>query len=325
MRAAVHSTFANPAEVLTIEERPMPEPGPGEVRVKMVMSSIHNHDLLTVSGEYGYKPELPAIAGSEAMGTIDALGEGVQGFEIGQRIAASGLRGAWAEYFIANAGSIVPLPDAIDDETAAQLISMPLSALALLDFLDVKPGQWIIQNAATGAVAKTVAMIAKVRGISVINVVRRPEAVAELSAVGIDKTVSTASEDWMDQVRAIAGDNPIVAAVDGVGGQESGDLTSLLGDGGTLVSFGVMSGKALKLAAGDLIFKQVHVKGFWLAKIMQTTSRETFGKWIGELISLVVKGDVRLQSGGVFALDDIRKAAAASAEPGRTGKILIRA
>jgi NADPH2:quinone reductase len=324
MRSAIHTTFGKPSDVLKISDSPIPQPGPGEVRIKTTLAAIHNHDLITVEGNYGYKPELPAIGGSEAAGTIDALGDGVSGLKIGQRIAVSGVHGTWAEYFIAKAASVVPLPDSISDETAAQLVSMPLSALVLLEFVGAKPGQWVIQNAANGAVAKVLAMIAKTRGINVVNVVRRQDSVTELNALGIDNVVASADPKWQDKVRAIVGNAPIGAAVDGVGGKSAGELMSLLGEGGVLVSFGAMSGEPLYISPGDLIFKQAVVKGFWLSKIAGTMPREEMGRLIGELIGLVASGKVTLQVGGIFDLDDISTAAIASGEPGRPGKILLR-
>lgn len=323
MRSAIHASFGNPVDVLKLEDRPLPEPGPGEVRIKMRLAAIHNHDLLTVSGQYGYKPPLPAIGGSEATGTIDALGAGVQGFQPGQRVAVSGVHGAWAEYFIASATSLVPVPESMSDETAAQLIAMPLSALVLLEFVGASDGQWVIQNAATGAVAKVLAMIAATRGIHVINLVRRAEAVEELRALGIDNAVSTDAAGWQDKVKALTGGAPIVAAVDGVGGTGAGELMDLLGENGTFVSFGAMSGKPLSLSPADLIFKQAVVKGFWLSKIMDTASHADIGRWMSELVRLVATGAVKLQSAGIYPLDRIADAAAASAEPGRPGKVLL--
>jgi NADPH:quinone reductase len=323
MRSAIHATFGNPAEVLTIEDRPLPEPGPGEVRIRMRLASIHNHDLLTVSGDYGYKPALPAPAGSEATGTIDALGADVTGFAVGQRIAVSGVQGAWAEYFIAPARSLVPLPDAITDETAAQMISMPLSALVLLEFLGAREGDWVIQNAATGAVAKVLAMIAETRGINVVNLVRRADAIAELAAIGIGNAVSTDDAGWKDTVRGMTDGAPIKAAVDGVGGPGALDLMDLLGEGGTFVSFGAMSGKPIALSPGDLIFKQAVVKGFWLAKIMRTAQPAEIGRWMSELVRLIATGAVKLQTAGVYPLDRITDAVTAAATAGRPGKVLI--
>src|SRR5690606_29146578 len=141
MRSAMHHRFGDPAEVLVAGDSPLPEPGPGEVRVRMRLAPIHNHDLWTVRGQYGWKPSLPAIGGSEGFGVVDALGAGVEGFAPGQRVTAASGRGTWAEYFVAPAGMLVPVPDAIGDELAAQLVAMPLSALMLLETLDVAPGQ----------------------------------------------------------------------------------------------------------------------------------------------------------------------------------------
>ncbi|WP_155727728.1 alcohol dehydrogenase catalytic domain-containing protein, partial [Mycobacterium avium] len=80
-----------------------PEPGPGEVRVRTVLASIHNHDLWTIRGTYGFKPELPARSGTEAVGVVDAVGEGVTTLQPGQRVVTGGTFGVWAEYFVAPA------------------------------------------------------------------------------------------------------------------------------------------------------------------------------------------------------------------------------
>ena len=103
MRSASYNAFGKPSEVLSITDSPMPEPSPNEVRIKTILASIHNHDLITVKGQYGDKPDLPATAGSEALGVIDAVGENVKGFSVGDRVAAASVQGTWAEYFTAPA------------------------------------------------------------------------------------------------------------------------------------------------------------------------------------------------------------------------------
>ena len=324
MRSATHSRFGSPADVLEVGEADLPVPGAGQIRVKMVMASIHNHDLLTVSGDYGYKPQLPASAGTEAMGLVDAVGEGVTHLKVGQRVAVSGA-GTWAEYFLASAATAVPLPDSISNEAGAQLISMPLSALVLLEFVGVQRGGWIIQNAANGAVGKAVALFAKPRGINVINLVRREGAVSELKALGIDKAISTSERGWQEKVALLTGGAKIEAAIDGVGGSAASDLLSLLGENGLLVSFGLMSGRPLELSASDLIFKQAVVKGFWLSKIAPTLGPEKLMRMIGEIIQRVSSGELTLPVSDVFPLSDITRAVAAAAEPGRLGKVLLKA
>ncbi|MGY8562838.1 zinc-binding dehydrogenase [Paracidovorax citrulli] len=324
MRAALHEQFGDPTEVLHGGEAPTPQPGAGEVRVRTVLAPIHNHDLWTVRGQYGYKPTLPAIGGSEATGVIEALGEGVTGLQEGQRVSAASVHGTWAESFIAPARMVIPMPDSIDDDMAAQLIAMPLSALMLLEFLQVEKGQWIVQNAANGAVGKALAMLAKARGVHCLNLVRRDDGVAEMQALGIDHTVSTAQPDWMAQVRAQLGEGGAAAAVDSVGGKASGELVSLLGENGTLVSFGSMTGEPMQIGSGDVIFKQATVKGFWGSKVSQAMAPEDKRRLVGELLTLAAAGGLSLPVDAVFGLDQIAEAAKASLQPGRNGKVLLK-
>lgn len=324
MRSAIHATFGNPAEVLTLGDSPVPEPGAGQVRIRTILAPIHNHDLWTVKGLYGYKPTLPAIGGSEAVGIVDALGDGVQGIAVGQRVAVAAVHGTWAEYFLASAQELLPLPDGVTDEVAAQLIAMPFSAITLLEFLHVEPGDWIVQNAANGAVGKTLANLAKTRGVHVVNLVRRDAGVDELAALGIDNVVSTARDGWQKRVRSMAGDAPIRAAVDSIGGSASGDLVELLGENGLLVSFGTTTDGPMQIVSGLLIFKQITVKGFWGSKVGATMSTETKRPLIGELLRLAATGELKLPVEAVYELADVPQAVAASAQPGRNGKVLLR-
>ncbi|MBL8322129.1 MAG: zinc-binding dehydrogenase [Acinetobacter sp.] len=324
MRSIIHCNFGEPAEVLQLAEMPQPEPQAGEVRIKTILSPMHNHDVWTVRGNYGYKPALPAIGGSEAVGVIDALGEGVSGVALGQRVAVAAVHGSWAEYFIAPAQGVVPLNDAIDDETAAQLIGMPISALMLLDFVNLQPGQWLIQNTANGAVGKTVAMIAQARGQQVINLVRRSSAVAELQALGIQHVVAADQADWREQVKAMHGGQPLMAGVDSIGGAASGELLALLSENGLLVSFGSMSGEAMQIASGDLIFKQATVKGFWASAVNKQLPAERKKALIVELLTLAAQKKLALPVEGVFSFEQIHSAALKAVEGARQGKVLLK-
>ena len=292
MRCVAYNAFGVPHEVLHLAERPVPEPGPGEIRVRMTLSPIHNHDLWTIRGEYGVKPPLPAVGGTEAAGIVDKLGEGVTAPAVGQRVAAGSIVGAWAEYFLARAATVVPVPDAINDDVACQLMAMPLSAMMALEELGVRPDQWMIQNAATGAVGKTLAMIARARGVHVVNVVRRSAGVAELAALGIGDAVSSAEAGWQKRVEAMTGGAPIVAALDSVGGEESGQLLHLLGEGGQLMTFGAMANQPMIVDPGDLIFKR---KGFWAAKLGSGPRRAEIPRAIGEIVRLAATGELKLE------------------------------
>jgi NADPH:quinone reductase-like Zn-dependent oxidoreductase len=325
MRALVHHEFGDPAAVLAVEERPLPEPDPGQVRVRTILSPIHNHDLWTVRGTYGYKPGLPAQAGTEAVGSVDALGAGVDQLEVGQRVVTGGTFGVWAEYFVADAAGLIRVPDAVPDESAAQLVSMPFSALSLLHSLDLREGDWLIQNAANGAVGRMVAQLGAARGINVVGLVRRAEGVEELRAQGIERVIATDSDDWRDRLEQTTGGAPIRVGVDSVGGSAAGEIASALATNGTLVVFGAMASATLQIASGDVIFKQLTIKGFWGSVVSREMPAETKGQLFQELVARILDGSLTLPVAATYDLADIGAAVTASGEPGRIGKVLLRA
>ena len=324
MRALVQPRFGDPAEVLSVQEVPDPRPGPGQALVRVLLSPVHNHDLWTVRGSYGFKPEMPARAGTEAIGVVAEVGEGVEGLEVGQRVATGGSFGAWAELIVAPAAGLVPVPDGISDEVAAQLVSMPFSAVALVDFLELSEGDWFVQNAANGAVGRLVSQLAEARGVHVLGLVRRADGVAELREQGIGNVVATDDDGWRDRVREIVGDAPLVAGVDSVGGRAAGDGVSLLAEDGGLVVFGAMASPTLEIASGDVIFKQVVIKGFWGSKVFPAMERQKRARLMGEIVTGIASGALTLPVERVYALEEIADAARANQAPGRRGKILLR-
>jgi len=324
MQSAVIERFGNPAEVVQAAERPQPQPGPGEALVRMRLSPIHNHDLAIVRGVYGYKPPLPAIPGTEAVGVIEALGEGVKGLAVGQRVAVAGAQGTWATHFSCAAAKLVPVPEALPDEAACQLLAMPLSALMLLEDMKLSAGQWFAQNAANGAVGKALAALAAQRGIHSVNLVRRDEAVAELAQAGVAGGISTAADDWKAGVKALTGGAPILRAIDSIGGKAAQQLLGLLAENGELIIFGSLSFQPLELSGGDLVFKQAIVKGYWASKRSAATPPAEMARMIGELTRAVMTGQLKLPVGGVCGLDQAAAAMAAAEQPGRAGKVLLK-
>jgi len=325
MKAAIHDTFGEPVNVLKPVETDKPTPGAGEVLVKMALSPIHNHDLWTIRGNYGYKPDLPgAIGGSEALGMVEAVGDGVDAAMVGKRVSIAGVHGTWAEYFIAPADGVLPLPDMISDTAGAQLIAMPFSAISLLETLKAKKGDWIIQTAANGAVGKIMVTLAKARGINLLNLVRREEAVKELTDMGIENVLSTSDANWQKKARDIVGTAGAVSAIDSVGGDVSADLVELLGLDGELVVFGTATGAPMPLSSGALIMKHITVRGFWGSRVSREMDPAERKRLITELVTLTAKGELVLEDGGIFAIDDVTKAMKAALTPGRAGKVMIR-
>lgn len=322
MRALSFDSFGSPSKVLTAVEQPMPEPGPGQVRVKLSLAPIHNHDLMIITGHYGYKPPLPHVPGTEAVGIVDKLGEGVSNLKLGQRVAGSG-GSTWAEYYLGDARRLVPVPDNVSDEIACQMISMPLSARLLLEVMEIKPGDWIIQNAANGAVGRMLVGFGRDMGINVVGLVRRDTGIAELAAAGIDRVVSTETEGWQERVAAITGGAPIIRGLESIGGKAADDLLGVMAEAARIYSFGALSGRPLQVSPDNLLFKSARIEGFWLARLSQTTAPEVIGRLIGEIVRKAAMGKLELEIGGRFRLDDFAAAVEAATTAGRPGKIVF--
>ena len=324
MKAAIYRQFGDPAKVITTEQAEIPTPGKDQVLIKMSMSPIHNHDLIMVRGEYGVKPPLPAIGGTEGNGTIAALGEGVTGLALGQRVAVAGIEQAWAEDFIAPAAAVVPVPAGMDDATASQILGMPLASVLALNQFDAKKGDWLIVNAANGAVGKVIAAVGAARGIQVALLVRRDSAARDLAQLGFNNIFVTEHPDWKKQLKAAIGNARVAGAVEMVGGKAAGELASLISDFGLLLSFGAISNEPAVINVSDLIFKQITVRGFWSLKVFQTLRPEELQAMITELFTLAIQGKVPLPVDKIFPLDEA-PAAMAEAAKSRDGKVLIAA
>jgi NADPH:quinone reductase-like Zn-dependent oxidoreductase len=325
MKAALHDAFGNPAKVLYVTDTDTPDPGKGQARIRTLLSPIHNHDLWTVRGTYGYKPELPgAIGGSEAAGIVDAVGAGVDDSLKGQRVAVAGVHGTWAEYFLAPSNGVMPLPEQVSDDQGAQLVAMPFSAISLLDSLKAEKGDWIIQTAANGAVGRIMTVLAKERGINLVNLVRRDEAAQYLRDAGTTNVISTSDDDWANQVRETVGDGKVVSAIDSVGGDIAAHLVDLLSSDGEMIVFGTATGASMPLASGPLIMKQITVKGFWGARVGSGMDPEHRNRLMSELVTLAVKGKLPLATDGTYRLDQVTDAVTASLTPGRDGKVMLK-
>jgi NADPH2:quinone reductase len=323
MRAITYTKFGKPNEVLELSDIAIPEPKDHEVRIKTILATIHNHDLVTISGKYGFKPTLPAQAGTEAVGIIDAIGNAVKHLQVGQRVMAT-TTGTWAEFFIVSAATVVPLPDGIDDASAAQLLAMPMSALLLLEQAQIQSGQWVIQNGANGAVGKLIEQISPIQDFNVINLVRRESSIDELKKLGAKYVVATDAPDWKKTVKALIADQALIVGIDAVGGESSQDLLSLLAENGKLISYGAMSGQSMQLSSSLIIFKNISITGFWGGKIFSALSAPEQMRVVSTIVQYVAKGQLTLQTEEIFKFEQIKDAVNANYRINRKGKILLQ-
>lgn len=325
MRAAVIKRFGEPQDVLEVKDLPLPLPGQGEVRIKLLVSPIHTHDLELIRGEYGYRPTIPFVPGSEAVGLVDHLGLGVSHLQLGQRVCVAGARATWAEYFTVAAEKLVIVPETIPDEAACQLLAMPLSACMLIDELDMVDGDWMIQNTANGTVGRIVNALASRRGINVINLVRTTAVAQTMLSEGFSNVVATDQNDWKNQVGKITQGKPLARAVDSLGGDAANMLLELLGAGGVLISFGSMASLNMNIHVNNLIYKQTTIKGFWATQKSKSISKVKLSQMLSEIFHLTSIGKITLTSNTIYDLGEVVQATNAVNRKDKLGKIALRA
>lgn len=324
MQSVRFHEFGNPLEVLRVEEVERPAAGAGQVLVRMCARAINPSDLLTVRGLYGSLPVPPATPGLEGMGEVAEVGEGVTHLRAGQRVIPLGVAGTWQEYVVAPAAQLIPVPDAVSDQTAAQFVVNPLTAwIMTVEELALQSGEWLLQTAAGSTLGRVVLQIAQRRGFKTINVVRRREQGEELKALGADEIICTDEEEIGARVREITGKEGLKKAIDAVGGETGGAVVSALGRGGVLLVYGLLSGRPMPVDSGRMIFTSATVRGFWLGEWMRSAPPERQQAVTGEMLRSMATQEIVPPVEAEYPLSEILAAVEHSERPGRSGKVLL--
>jgi trans-2-enoyl-CoA reductase len=319
--------LGDPAEVLQVKHEQSRPLAPGEVRVKVLATPIHPSILLQISGNYGTTPKLPSIPGNEGIGRVVETSADVTRLSVGQLVLLIG-GGTWRDEIVAPPTSFVPLPDmgTVTPEMIEQLSMTavnPLSALLMLtNFVDLKEGDWIVHSAANSAVGGYIIQLAKQRGVKTINVVRREGLEDDLISKGAN-IVLIDGPDLAAQISKATGDQPVVLAIDAVGGETFSRLAQSLGNGGTLVSYGVLSGKAASYNPAMAIFNDIRIRGFWLSKWFEKSGSEQKQAAFGQIIPLIASGALKANVDSRFSIGEIKQAVTRAIQSGRNGKVLI--
>ncbi|UYO00124.1 MAG: quinone oxidoreductase [Devosia sp.] len=236
---AVHQTGG--PEVLSVEDWQIGAPGPGEVRVRQTAIGLNFIDTYQRSGLYPLP--LPFVAGNEAAGVVTAIGDGVTEVKVGDRVCYQGTSGAYAEERLAPAAKLVPIPDGIDDQSAAAIMLKGLTAYYLLfKTWPVQSGETILWHAAAGGTGLIATQWAKSLGATVIGTAGGPEKVALAKAHGCDHVIDYRAEDFPARVKEITGGRGVDVVYDGVGKQTFEGSLDCLRPRGLLASFGNASG-----------------------------------------------------------------------------------
>ena len=320
MRAIQISETGAP-DKMQLVDLPVPEPGPGEVRVSLEAAGVNFIDTYHRSGIYPM--DMPLVLGKEGAGTVSAVGADVDNLAVGDRVMAPMAAGTYAEEFLAVAVSTFKIPDDVDMETAAAVPLQGLTAhyLATSSY-KLQPGDRVLIHAGAGGVGGLLIQIAKNAGAEVFTTVGTAEKAAVAQEAGADHIIRYSEDDFADAVRAILGpDEGLHAVYDGVGKSTFDAGLGLLRPRGTFVLFGGASGQVppvdlQRLNAGGSLF----------------ITRPSLGHVIGpgegqqradELLGWIADGRVKIRIGARYALEDAAQAHLALEGRQTIGKVIL--
>jgi NADPH2:quinone reductase len=323
MKAVQLNRFGGP-EVLEIVETRTPAPQPGEVLVRVQAAGINFFEILMRQDRYAVTPELPMMLGVEAAGVIEALGDGVASPAFGSRVAvplfAIGRSGGYSEYVVADAASVVPLPDDLSFEDATALMVQGLTALHLVR-QSPPNAKAVLVNAAAGGVGSLLVQLARDSGARLVIAAAGSDEKRELAlALGADSAVDYSSPDWVERVREATGGRGADIIYEFIGGSFTKACLDALAPGGELV-FGALGRFRLDQAAMDGLFAQNQsVKGFALLPLLTPDTLKTDLGW---LFDEAAHGRLKVIQGGRYLLDRAADAHRAVERRETVGKVVL--
>lgn len=327
-RSIVYERYGKPNEVLSLSETKVnQELGANEVLVKWLASPINPLDLLKIQGLYPIKTDFPVIGGSEGAGVVEKIGQNVHDLKPGDSIIAVG-KGIqyWTEYGVYNADSLVKIDKKIDLVSSATLAINPAVAYKMLtDFVDLKPGDVIIQNAANSGVGRCVVQIAKAFGLISINLIRnRPnvdDLKNELQQLGANYVLTEEEfNENPDFLKSL--DKPIKLALNGVGGKSSVTVSNALGLGGTMVVYGGMSKQNHEITTPSLLFKNIRVVGISITVFLSTADKRAVQELYDHVQKLILDGHLKPTPVEVHKMENYMEAINKTLD-GKHGKQLL--
>ncbi|MCU9848780.1 NADPH:quinone oxidoreductase family protein [Defluviimonas sp. WL0024] len=283
MKAFGIETFGGSPE---LRDLPLPEPGPGEVRLRIAACGLNFADLLMIEGKYQERPEPPLTLGMEPAGWVDAVGPGVTGPAPGTRVAVHAPCGGLAEYGCFPAARCVPLPDAMPfDDAAAFQVAYGTSHVALDHKARLQPGETLLVLGAAGGVGLTAVEIGKRMGARVIACARGADKLATAEAAGADHLIDSEAGDLRGAIKALGGADVVY---DPVGGEQFDAAFRATNPDGRILAIGFASGTVPQIKANHLLVKNLSVMGLYWGGYLKfrpevlTSSLATLFGWYQE-------------------------------------------
>ncbi len=250
----------------TVGQLPIPTPGPGQVLIRMAASPINPSDLGFLQGTYGFQRPFPVVPGFEGSGTVIAAGSGLlPRLLLGRRVACSAAAGgAWAEYLVTSATTCFPLVTKLSLEQAATLIVNPLTALAFFDIAKQDKHAALVNNAAASALGRMILRLGQQQHLPVIHIVRRPEQVELIRALGGEYVLNNRDPDFLDRLHTLTQQLMATLILDPVGGEQTQQLSAAAPPGNTVVLYGSLSGSRMEITSHASRRGNTGVTGFFL-------------------------------------------------------------
>ncbi|GAB3953698.1 zinc-binding dehydrogenase [Streptomyces sparsus] len=318
----------------------IPEPGPGEARVRVTARPVNPSDLLFVEGRYGRRARFTtrpdasgesagdvavATAGFEGAGVVDALGPETAGPPPGTRVAIAA-DGTWQEYVCAPATDVLPVGERTPLDTACQLTINPFTAQLLLDDLELARGDTVLLTAGASAVSRMIAWLAPRRDVRCLAATRRADQLLALERGGAVPLLARTDTELVERVREAVGSGGVDAALDSVAGAMGGAALRCVRPGGQFVSYGLLAGRPLPVPPEALIFRRVHVSGFWLPERLERLEQQGAAgvrRLRREVSAAVAAGLPGLEVAARYDLGAHALALEHATRPGSTGKVLL--
>ena len=317
MRAMQVTELGQP---LSLQELPQPTAAAGEVVVKVHTCGLNFGDTLAIKGTYQERPALPFTLGMELCGTITEVGEGVEGFAVGQRVAAYCGFGALADYAAIPASVCVPIPEAMTAEHAAAfLITYGTSHVALDYKARMQPGERLLVLGASGGVGLTAVELGKLMGAEVVAVARGADKLAVAKAAGADHLINSETDDIRDKVKALGGADVVY---DPIGGEQFKAALRACRPEARLIPLGFASGEVPQIPANHLLVKNLTVIGFYwggYTRVNPTVLTDSFKV----LTQWYVEGKIKPHVSNVLPLEQANEALDLLRTRKATGKVVV--
>ncbi|WP_297853428.1 NADPH:quinone oxidoreductase family protein [Meiothermus sp.] len=318
---AIQVHRAGGPEVLELVDLPKPSPGPGQVLVRLEAIGLNFADILYVAGEYLVRTRYPTVPGMEFAGIIEALGEGVEGLQVGQRVAALG-SGAFAEYATVPARAVLPVPPQMSAaEAAAFPVSYFTAYFALQTQARAQPGEWVLIQAAAGALGTASIQVAKALGLRVVALASSEEKLALCRSLGADVTLLNTQDNLVDAVKNATEGQGVDILMEVVGGAGFAHSLKMLAYRGRLLVIGSASREMAQMYPVSLMKGNQSVIGVWLTPFLSDPA--ALQAATAFLMPLVASGKVRPVVGERFKLEEAAEAFRFVLSRKNTGKVIL--